>query len=380
MRCGMHSIQSSTSKRHQGTYPNSEPACTLPGGCHDSQPLIIALEPVAVGLSQPVYVTSPPGDDRLFVVELGGRLRIVRNGRVAQRPFLDISALVSKREAQGSYGLAFHPQFSSNGFLYVSYSDVDGVVHIDRYTVSSDPDSVDRATRTPMLAIPQPHGQHNGGHLLFGPDRMTWAATGDGGYTDSVGVSPARDGRSGPFLGNLLRIDVNGDSAVVEIKASGLRNPWRFSFDSSGVIYIADVGHTSVEEINIEALSPGMNFGWPVMEGDECFGRSRLPGGLTMPKLTYRHDDTSCSIIGGATYRGRGMPALAGHYFYSDYCGGWVRSFRFANDRVTDETKWEADDVGRVVSFGSDAAGELYLVAEAGTIYRLALPVTRTRP
>ncbi len=346
----------------------------------------IVLETVARGLEQPLYLTSPPGDSRLFIVEQPGRIRVVRGGRLLPTPFLDLTRIVSDGGERGLLSVAFHPGYARNGLFYLNYTDRNGNTRIERYHVSADPDRGDPASGKLVLGVAQPYANHNGGHLLFGPDGMLYVGMGDGGG----GGDPGGNGQNrGTLLGALLRLDVDhGDPYAIpadnpfagrprmrgEIWAWGLRNPWRFCFDPpEGLLYIADVGQNRWEEIDVvEASRPGLNFGWNLMEGAHCF---RWPGcgtaGLVRPALEYGHSQ-GCSVTGGFVYRGRAIPGLAGHYFYGDYCSGWVRSFRFAGGRVTDHRQWRVGETGPILSFGVDSAGELYLCSGNGHVYRLA--------
>ena len=345
----------------------------------------ITLETVVTGLSNPLFLTAPPGDDRLFIVEQPGRIRIVRDGELLATPFLDLTARVRSGGERGLLGLAFHPEYASNGAFYVNYTDSDGDTRIERFTVSSQPDVADAGSASPVLAVGQPFSNHNGGMLAFGPDGMLYVGLGDGGS----GGDPQGNGQDrGRLLGSLLRIDVDGGSpytipgdnpfvgtagARAEIWAYGLRNPWRFSFDrTAGTIYIADVGQNRYEEVNVAAAAAaGLNYGWNLMEGAHCFTSGCDPSGLVLPALEYTHGE-GCSVTGGYVYRGATIPEIVGHYLYGDYCGGWVRSFRWSGGDVTDERAWDLPSIGNILSFGEDAAGELYVLSSNGTVYRLA--------
>jgi hypothetical protein len=225
--------------------------------------------------------------------------------------------------------------------------------------------------------VNQPAANHNGGTIAFGPDGYLFIGLGDGGGGgDTFGTGQPVD----DLLGNLLRIDVDGDPYAIpagnpyadsdgadEVWANGLRNPWRFWFDED-LIYIGDVGQNAYEEINVApADAAGLNYGWPITEGLHCFEPASDCdlGGLTQPVVEVEHGDAgTCSIAGGVVYRGAAIPELTGHYFYSDFCGGWLRSFLIADGVATDVRDW-TDQVGapgNVVSFGTDAAGEIYLL------------------
>ncbi|HEX7089792.1 MAG TPA: PQQ-dependent sugar dehydrogenase [Longimicrobiales bacterium] len=365
----------------------SEPTPPEPPGGDGDPPAAIRLVEVAAGLASPVHLTSPPGDDRLFVVERPGRIRIIEDGELLPTPFLDIVSNVgSSGSEQGLLSVAFHPQYASNGFFYVNYTDRDGNTRVERYTVSAaDPNRADPASAKLILGVDQPYSNHNGGLLLFGPDRMLYIGMGDGG----AGGDPHGNGQNkGTLLGALLRIDVDGgdpyaippDNPYVgepgargEIWAIGLRNPWRFAFDPpTNRLYVADVGQNRYEEIDVvDARTPGLNYGWNIMEGAHCYPTGPCESeGLVLPVLEYTHDD-GCSVTGGAVYRGDAIPGLVGHYFYADYCAGWIRSFRYEDGRVTDAREWPVGSVGNILSFGQDAAGELYVLSANGRVYRI---------
>jgi glucose/arabinose dehydrogenase len=218
---------------------------------------------------------------------------------------------------------------------------------------------------------------------------MLWIGTGDGGS----GGDPRGNGQNpDALLGKMLRIDVDrGDPYAIpannpyasgaggrrEVWAIGLRNPWRFAFDrQSRLVYIADVGQNELEEVHVEPYAAaGLNYGWNIMEGDECYRTSGCSrSGLRLPPVAYKHLGNQCSVTGGYVYRGRAVAAIAGHYFYSDYCAGWLKSFRFENGRAVDARDWATENIGHVVSFGEDSRGEIYIIAENGRIYRLAGP------
>jgi glucose/arabinose dehydrogenase len=367
--------------------------------CDDGDPLkveddlTVSLELVADGLEQPLYLASPPGDtERLFVVEREGTIRIVRDAAVVTTPFLDLSdEVTTEGDEQGLLGLAFHPLYATNGYAYVNYTDTEGHTQIVRYTRSANPDVADAASAFPILTIEQPVPNHNGGQLAFGPDGMLYIGMGDGGTGSSA---TGQDLTS--LLGSILRIDVNGGtpyavpsdnpfvadaSARPEIWAKGLRNPWRFSFDrTTGDLYIADVGEDLMEEISFQPASSdgGENYGWDTMEGSDCFDPPSgcETTGLVLPIYEYEHSE-GCSVTGGYVYRGSASPALAGRYFFSDFCGSWLRSFEAAGGAPANELD-HADAAGPlagVSSFGEDGAGELYVLSMfAGTVHRIVSP------
>jgi glucose/arabinose dehydrogenase len=342
---------------------------------------------IASGFSSPIFVSAPAGDARLFVVEQGGRIRIIENGQTLAEPFLDITAFVRSGGEQGLFSMAFHPAYATNGRFFVSYTDAAGASRVDRFTVGTDPNRADPASRTLVLQVAQPFANHNGGMIGFAPDGRLWIALGDGGS----GGDPHGHGQNrATLLGAILRIDVNsGDpygipagnpyigmtGARPEIWAIGLRNPWRFAFDAQrGHVYIADVGQQRREEINVQPLAtPGLNYGWNRMEGTLCYDPATgcNTAGLVLPVLEYATGAEGCAVTGGYVYRGSAMPALHGHYFYSDFCRGWLRSFRHSGGSIHDARSWDVGTLGRVMSFGEDGAGELYVVVQEGRIYRL---------
>jgi glucose/arabinose dehydrogenase len=357
------------------------PTAVVPGS--DS----IRAELVASGIPAPLFLTAPPGDDRLFVVEQTGRIRIIENGQVVPTPFLDITAKVASGGERGLLSVAFHPGYRTNGWFYVDYTDREGDTRVERYSVSADPARADPASARLVLTVEQPFANHNGGLLLFGDDGMLYVGLGDGGS----GGDPFGHGQNrGTLLGSILRLDVTRaepyaipadnpfvgvDGARPEIWAYGLRNPWRFAFDrTAGMLYVADVGQSAVEEINaVEASAGGLNYGWNIMEGSRCYQASSCNrDGLILPVAEYGHDE-GCSVTGGYVYRGDAIPELRGHYFYADFCDGWVRSFRLEGTNVTDQREWPLGNIGQVYSFGEDAEGELYILTSAsgGSVYRI---------
>jgi len=346
----------------------------------------LATEVVADGLDRPLYLTAPAGDARRFIVEQTGRIRILgADGALGATPFLDLSGRISSGGERGLLGLAFHPGYASNGRFYVDYTDPGGDTVVERYTVSADPDVADPASAKRILGIPQPFANHNGGQLAFGPDGMLYVFTGDGGGAGdhmSTGQDPT------DLLGAILRLDVDGGdpyaippdnpyvgiaAARSELWAIGLRNPWRSWFDvAGGTLYVADVGQAEREEVNAVAIDEaGVNYGWNRLEGTRCYVAQGCDASGTEPPVAeYTHAD-GCSITGGAVYRGSAIPEIAGHYFYSDYCSGFLRSFRLSGGQAVEPEEWSVGALGSVTSFGVDAAGELYVMNAGGTVYRL---------
>ena len=346
----------------------------------------LGVEQVASGLDQPVYLTAPVSDPRLFIVEQPGRIRVVENGKLLDKPFLDIVNKVRSGGEQGLLSVAFHPQYRSNGFLFVNHTDKNGDTRIERYTVSTDRNVADPRSAKVILSIDQRYSNHQGGLNLFGPDGMLYIGMGDGG---SQGDPHGNGQNRNALLAKLLRLNVDrGEPYLIpaanpyakgggraEIWAIGLRNPWRFSFDRfSGLLYIADVGGDRFEEVNVVPMSiAGVNYGWNVMEGPQC---SRSSGcdqtGMQKPALSYAtHENSTCAIIGGSVYRGQKIPEIKGQYFYSDYCNSWLRSFGFADGKVTDQHEWPIGKLGSITSFGEDAQGELYICTSSGRVYRI---------
>jgi glucose/arabinose dehydrogenase len=334
----------------------------------------IHLRAVVEGLDGPVVVTTAgDGSGRFFIAEQSGRIRVFDGAQLLDRPFLDLSALVSRGNEQGLLGLAFHPAFETNGLFYVNYTDRSGDTHIVRFRVSEDANLADPRSAVNVLSLEQPFANHNGGNLLFGPDGRLWTGTGDGGAAGD----PFGNGQNpGTLLGKILRIDVDSPGPTVpEIWALGLRNPWRFTFDRvTSDLFIADVGQNQWEEINFEPAGSegGRNYGWRLMEGSHCF----LPqagcndGSLTLPVLEYSHAE-GCSVTGGYRYRGISMPEHLETYFFADFCSGRIWAGR--RDAATGEwTRTELLDSPHLIStFGEDELGELYLADLEGAVYRI---------
>jgi glucose/arabinose dehydrogenase len=353
---------------------------------------------VAEGFRQPVGIThAGDGSGRLFVIEQDGLIKIIEDGEVLPEPFLDIQGNVSTGSEQGLLGLAFHPDYESNGFFFIHYTDRQGDTQIVRYSVSSNPNAADPASVVMLFSVDQPYGNHNGGQLAFGPDGYLYIGLGDGGSAND----PQSNAQNlATPLGAILRIEVLDDGSYAipdsnpfvdeqgadgRIWAWGLRNPWRFSFDSdTGDLYIGDVGQNRWEEINFQISDSGggLNYGWRCMEGAHlnieeppC---TTAAGDLTAPIVEYSHSD-GISVNGGYVYRGSRYPQLDGAYFYGDYGSGRVWSIRL-KDRVTQtwsQPRFELDSGVNISSFGQDEAGEIYLVDySGGTIRRIrAVPV-----
>jgi glucose/arabinose dehydrogenase len=375
-------IQASTSPTGGASTATGAPSS--PSG--DPPPL--AYESVASGFSRPTFVTNAAdGSNRLFVLEKVGRIRIIKDGTTLSAPFLDLSSLVlSSGNEQGLLGLAFHPEFESNGRFFVAYTARDAANTVAEYRVSSsNADSADPASRKQLFAVPDQFANHNGGMLAFGKDGYLYISMGDGGS----GGDPNGNGQNlNAMLGKLLRIDVNSgdpygippsnpfvsnDQARKEVWAYGLRNPWRFSFDRvTGDMWIADVGQNKYEEIDFQPADSrgGENYGWNVMEGAHCYKPAEgcKQEGLVQPVFEFDHGE-GCSVTGGYVYRGKSIAGLAGRYIFTDYCTPklWVTTKR--------GEEFETSDMGNlpkgISSFGEDEAGELYFVTDSqGALYR----------
>ena len=355
----------------------------------------ISLTSFATGLDEPVDIANA-GDDRLFVVERSGLIRIVQSdGTVLPTPFLDISAEVGDGYVeQGLLGLAFHPDYATNGYFYVNYTDNNGDTHIARFSVDpGDPNLADPLSEVTVLTVTQPFENHNGGDLNFGPDGYLYIALGDGG---SGGDPDNRAQDLGDLLGKLLRIDVTGVTTYTipasnpytqtvgargEIWDPGLRNPWRFSFDrATGDMYIGDVGQDAWEEIDMEpAGSTGArNYGWRCYEGTHAYNTMGCAGVYLFPIHEYDHD-TGRAVTGGFVYRGSQFPEMAGHYIFADYVFGvfW--------DLFSDGGGgWQVTEHGFLLSnpstFGESASGELYVAGQyTGIVYQVSgIEVTPT--
>lgn len=344
----------------------------------------LALQQVATGLSQPVQLTAPANDPRLFIVEKTGRIRVVKAGQLLAAPFLDLSARVSTAGEDGLLSMAFDPEFVIRSRVFVYFIDRNGDIAVERFSVPVGADVADAASATRVITIPHPgNTNHNGGLVMFGPDGMLYLATGDGGG----GGDPAGNAQNlNVLLGKMLRLDVRTLPYAVpasnpfvgqagrrgEIWAYGLRNPWRFGFDGNTRLYIADVGQGLEEEIDaVPAQTAGVNYGWNVTEGTRCFrpssGCDRI--GQTAPVFTYGRD-RGCSIIGGFTYIGS-IDALRGRFLFSDYCTGFLASLANPGPDRWVATYWPVASIGEVLGFGEDGAREAYLLSAAGGVYRI---------
>jgi len=358
---------------------------------------------VTADLSSPVLVTAAPGDNtRLFVVEQGGFIRIIRNGGLLERPFLNLADSITCCGERGLLGLAFHPDYQSNGLFYVNYTapggGAAGRTRVARLQVSPDADSADYSSQLTVIEIEQPVSNHNGGMLAFGPlDGYLYIGMGDGGGAGDTGN---RAQTASVLLGKMLRIDVDHPDAglnygipddnpfvgaadtLPEIWAFGLRNPWRWSFDRvTGDMWIGDVGQGMYEEIDFQSASSagGENYGWRCREGAHDFNTSGdCDLSFTEPFSEYNHVLGRQAITGGYVYRGCAIPELTGTYLYADYATGEVWSLRYDGSTVSDSTDRTAE-IGlqgdQISSFGEDNQGELYVVKYAaaphGAVYKI---------
>ena len=371
--------------------PAAEPPVNEPGlSPTETSPTVTSLpdpqgyswQPVVTNLTKPLGLEHA-GDERLFIVQQAGLIGIYRDGQLLAEPFLDIrDRVLDSGFEQGLLGLAFHPQFADNGNFYVNYTSQGGDTRIARFNLSGNPDVADPDSEQIILSFSQPYANHNGGGLSFGPDGYLYIGTGDGGSAnDPQGNAQSLD----TLLGKMLRIDVNAnqgygipednpllaqDEARPEIWAYGLRNPWRFTFDSqTGDLYIADVGQNQWEEINFEAAasSGGLNYGWDRWEGTHVFEGGG--DGTVMPVAEYSHQ-LGCSVTGGVVVRAPSSPSWNGVYIYGDFCSGNIWGLvRDQNGQWQNELLFQTDFSPS--AFGVDVAGEVYLVDHNGGLYRL---------
>jgi hypothetical protein len=338
------------------------------------------------GLVSPIDLQAPPGDPRLFIAERAGRIRIVKNGALLATGFLDISSRVYTDGEAGLLSFAFDPQFATSGLVYVHFIEniptTFGDIVVERYHVSSDPDVL-QTPGTEVIRIPhRDANNHYGGHVFFGPDGMLYLSTGDGGGGNNQ-FGHAQDAAS--RLGKMLRIDVSSlpyaipaDNPVWpavgqnEVWAIGLRNPFRYAFDG-GQLYIADVGQDAREEIDVvDSNAPGLNYGWSIMEGTQCFDGPCPTPGLTAPVYDYDHSQ-GCAIIGGYVYRGTAMAGVQGTYFFSDLCTGFLRGLTMQNGAAT-VVQAPTANAGGPLSFGKDGAGEIYVLNGGNQVLKIVKP------
>jgi glucose/arabinose dehydrogenase len=360
-------------------------------------PVALDLYPVGQGFTEPLLLVEPPdGSGRLLVVEQGGRVRLLTPGALTHPVYLDMRPLVTSGGERGLLGLAFHPKFKDNGFLFVDYTDRRGDITVARLKADpAHPERVDPGTLKVILSIPNPAPNHNGGMLAFGPDGYLYIATGDGGGAGD----PFQNGQNTfSYLGKILRIDVdappearsNGHPYGIpadnpflrlsayrpEIWALGLRNPWRFAFDpKTGDLFIADVGQDAWEEVDYHAAAApgGDNYGWSQMEGRHCYPPKNKSCDFGTPPVAEYSHESGCSITGGFVYRGPTIPKLDGVYLFSDYCSGGLWGLLPDKARPgTFHMRRYLEAKLAVSSFGQDRAGEVYLLDhKRGGVWRV---------
>jgi glucose/arabinose dehydrogenase len=364
------------------------PAGAAETGGRVTEPEVHLLPVVDKGLQLPLYLThAGDGSGNLFVVEQPGTIRVIVQGILQDKPFLDITSRVLSGEERGLLGLVFHPKHRQNGRFFVNYTRRDdGATVLAEYRRQGLSLQASTEERT-LMVVPQPYANHNGGMVAFGPDGFLYIGRGDGG---SGGDPQNRAQNVGELLGKILRIDVDGAKPYAipsdnpyahtggrhEIFATGVRNPWRFSFDrATGALWLADVGEDKWEEIDL--VTRGGNYGWRIMEGTHCF----LPEkdchieGLTLPVFEYGHGQGRCSVTGGYVYRGRNFPALQGSYLFGDYCSGEIFALPAPignNVAIGSKPRLLRKTGLRISSFGEDETGEVYVVDHRGALYRLS--------
>jgi glucose/arabinose dehydrogenase len=345
-------VPSTSGSTTGATTATTEPPTTSTVALDDT---VLAYQVVA-DMNFPVQLVARPGEPHSYVITKDGRVWLYDGSALAATPVLDILERVRNDGEQGLLSMALHPTDPAR--FYLHYSDTAGDTVVSEFTFTS-PEQADPASERVLLQVDQPAGNHNGGMLQFAPDGTMMLGLGDGGGAgDRFGNGQNPD----TLLGGLVSIDV--DTADATKYAMGLRNPWRFWIDGEA-IYIADVGQNAFEEVSVAPLQPGHNFGWPILEGLNCFSSSDCDGtGMVAPVVEVEHGDAdTCSITGGPVYRGAVLPQLGGHYFYSDYCGGYLRSFLFADGAATELRDWsnQVGVPGQMTGFGVDGAGEMYV-------------------
>ncbi len=348
----------------------------------DADPISVRVDRVAGDFGAPLLALSPPDDPRLFVVERPGRVWRVDGGR--RDLYLDLSDEISEGGERGLLGLAFHPEFAVNGRLFVDYTDPEGNTRVDEIRARPGAERLDPAGRRLVLRVDQPEANHNGGHLLFGPDGYLYVGLGDGGG----GGDPNDNGQDPRTpLGAILRIDVDarkagepyaipddnpfsdGRDGAPEVFVYGLRNPWRFNVDAAtGDLWIGDVGQDEREEVSVLRAGEvaGANLGWPLREGTRR-NRDGDDSDTVPPVVEYGHD-TGCSVTGGLVSRGGGLPALNGRYIFGDYCTGRIFAVSAADPSggAVELLPDSGEPLSELRSFGTDSAGRLYAVAGDG--------------
>ena len=356
---------------------------------------------LTAGLSAPLYACASPGDtSRIFIVQQGGLIRILKNGTLLATPFISLSTKIAISSEQGLLGLAFHPNYATNGFFFVSYTRAgDAASIVERYQVSANPDVATPTGGVIFIGpVAQPESNHNGGNIQFGADGMLYLGLGDGGgANDQHGING--NGQLGTtLLGKMLRYDVDIAAPYIpannpfvsdpnvrdEVWDLGMRNPWRWSFDRlTGDLYIGDVGQGTKEEVDVElAATGGRNYGWRCMEGTTCTGMSGCTcggAGIIPPIEEYTHS-FGIAIIGGYLYRGCAMPALQGTYFYADYGSSRIWSFTYnagtatkgpTIERTSELAPGGGLSINSITSFGEDGFGEILIVDGGGELFKI---------
>ncbi|MDZ4169292.1 MAG: PQQ-dependent sugar dehydrogenase [Coriobacteriia bacterium] len=338
----------------------------------------VSLQPVAEGFDRPVFVThAGDGSGRLYVVEQSGSIRVIAPKGAGIAPFLDVSELISDGGERGLLGLAFSPDYASSGDFYVNYTDRDGATVVASYR-AMDPAALTPKLATPatLLRIEQPYSNHNGGCIAFDEDGLLWIGMGDGG---SGGDPEDRAQNPKSLLGKMLTLDVSKPGSKPRIAITGVRNPWRFSFDrSTGDLWIADVGQNAWEEVHLLQAGSidGANLGWNLWEGSHPYPEGSNPSrkGFVFPVAEYGHDEGR-SITGGYVYRGSESPGLTGAYVFADFEAGWIGALAAmpeGSDAGPRTPVRLVDDAGQPSSFGEDEAGELYVCDYAsGTVSKV---------
>jgi glucose/arabinose dehydrogenase len=365
------------------TVHSAAPSATVPAHA-------AAVHLVRVGtFDSPTYVTAPPHDTRrLMVVQQGGKVRVLRGGKLLAQPFLDLTSRVVSGGEQGLLGMAFSPDYAKSGRFWVYFTNRRGYEEIDELRASSR-DHADAATARPLVVQPDTESNHNGGQLAVGPDGYLYAGLGDGGGANDQHGARGNGQNLGTLLGKIIRIApkpgggysipksnpfVGKSGARGEIYSYGLRNPWRFSFDRvTGDIVIGDVGQNEVEEIDFRrrGTARGVNFGWRPWEGRRRNYNEPAPGAV-FPQLTKTHANGWCSITGGYVVRDRALRGLYGRYIYGDFCKGELRSVKLSQSRASGDRPIGVRTVSSLSSFGEDARGRVYAASLEGPVYRLA--------
>ena len=340
----------------------------------------------------PLYVTAPPKDlRRAMVVQQGGRISVVRDGKALSTPFLDVSSRVTAGGEQGLLGLAFAPDYAKSGLFYVYFTRRDGKQEVAEFKrATSDRASI--SSYRSVLVMDDPEGNHNGGQLNFGPDGLLYIGTGDGGGGGDQHGTIGNAQNLGSMLGKILRIDprraatkaysvpssnpfVGRAGARPEVYSYGLRNPWRFSFDRvGGDLIIGDGGQSKAEEIDLTSIAEarGANFGWRVREGDQPFASGTLNDAIE-PVIVRTHDEGWCSVTGGYVVRDAALPSLRGKYLYGDFCEGLIYGARLSSSGASANARVAGlPQIPALASFGEDARGRIYVVSLSGAVSRIA--------